>query len=873
MLTSLFTDNDESNGPNDTKRINYIDNNHNNNNNIYNENIINNQNQIMRKNIYPKKRKLNINNDNNENLYNDYNKNSNYKYYNNKSEPNYNQQNLSNNSKNQYQSNLNNINQNLFSNNQEDLKYSKKNNITKYSNISNKYNNINQMNNSNKNNIIINNQINNKYEKNNNEHIGINSNQYNQIYNDNTNYKPTKSINNNNNEFPKINYEIKDYKAENLSKNEYYINYVTLNRQGYEYIKENNYSSALLIFQKCYDISKNYLKDNLKQINSLINISICQYYSGNFSESYSTISKAKKFYDSLYIQNSNISSSQKLQLTIKLFLNSSLANLSVNNYTEAKNDVLFLIIFIRKEKDLEKQLIYFRSILYTLFKIDSLLNYDQEENKNIFNNKEEDIDSNKIINNMMKGFIHCLKENDEGILLDTFKEAAQKYKKLNDGNGYYFSLFYHYLVLYDLNKSNFNENDIEEIKKKICLCNNKLIGNDLENQIKDKDINKLLNEFVEKIKCACDIYQTLENFEKELNSKIEGLNKEKSNNNISDDENNISYSHILDKSHLLTNDKINSPIFVKLLLRFSLNFLENQKKKLGENNNEINNQNNMLENYNALIEEIKIMNKKIESNEINIENIQLHQLDKEMINSLKQLFDNLIYIRYKCVLYQSFKKYRSKVRKKKNAKIVKKILNFLAEHYNYLIKGMNLIKINFKSNGFKTHFYDIDEDKLTFNIRKDETNDYPSKSYHIQNDIIKIQYGIKSRNLRKKLLSKEKDLEMLRLLRCPWRFLSIITRERSIDFYCDDEQINDIFYGMKYFLTDNNVPFKINSVNYYLLNKTKIKIAIELKKKYQEEDEENVPNIVQELLREKAIQNISFAKLILLYNKFTNNKL
>jgi len=57
MLTSLFTDNDESNGPNDTKRINYIDNNHNN-NNIYNENIINNQNQIMRKNIYPKKRKI-----------------------------------------------------------------------------------------------------------------------------------------------------------------------------------------------------------------------------------------------------------------------------------------------------------------------------------------------------------------------------------------------------------------------------------------------------------------------------------------------------------------------------------------------------------------------------------------------------------------------------------------------------------------------------------------------------------------------------------------------------------------------------------------------------------------------------------------------
>ena len=183
---------------------------------------------------------------------------------------------------------------------------------------------------------------------------------------------------------------------------------------------------------------------------------------------------------------------------------------------------------------------------------------------------------------------------------------------------------------------------------------------------------------------------------------------------------------------------------------------------------------------------------------------------------------------------------------------------------------MNLIKINYKSNGFKTHFYDIDDNKLTFNIRKD-VNDYPTKSYHIQNDIIKIQYGIKSRNLRKKLLSKEKDLEMLRLLRCPWRFLSIITRDRSIDFYCNDEQIDVMFYGMKYFLTDCNAPFKINSANYYLLNKTKIKIAIELKKKYQEEDEENIPKIIHGLLREKAIQNISFAKLFLLYNKYMNN--
>ena len=859
MLTPLLNDNDDSNGPPDTKRKSNFQYNYN--NNIYNENNINNKNEI-RKNIFPKKKKLNINNKNNENIYNDYNNNNdNNNYYNNKSEPNYLPQNSINK---KYKSTLNEYNKYPNNNNQEQIKYSKIQTLPKYSNASNNFNNMNNLNNN------INNNINNKLEDINKERKSINSNQY---YDKNINYNQSIPLNNNN-EFPKVNYEIKDYKAENLSKNEYYVKYVTLNRQGYENIQERNYSSALIIFKKCYELSKNYLKDELKQINSLINISICQYYNGNFSESYTAINKAKIIYDSLSLQNSNISSNQKLQLTLKLFINSSLANLSVNNCNESKNDIIYLLSVISKEPDLEKQYLYFKTIIYTLFKTDSLINYDTNDINYMNNNnqEEENIEPNKIINNLMKGFIQSLKENDLGVLLNIFKEASQKYKKLNDGNGYYFSLFYHYLILLDLQKNNLNENEVNEIKKKISLCNNKLIGNEMLNQIKEKDVNKLLNEFKEKISCACDVYQILENFEQELHNKLAKFTREKSNNVLSEDENNMSYSHLLDKSHLFTNENINSPIFVKLLLRFSLKFLENQKKNINQNNNELNDQNNIIENYDKLIEEVQIMNKKIESKEINIENIQLHQLDKEMINSLKQLFDNLIYIRYKSILYHSFKKYRSKTRKIKNSKIIKKILKFLSYHYERLIEGMNLIKINYKSNGFKTHFYDIDDKKLTFNIRKSENNDTLSKSYNFYSDIIKIQYGIKSRNLRKKLLAKDKDLEMLRLLRCPWRFISIITKSRSLDFYCDDEQIDNMFYGMKCLLVDNNIPHKINSTNYYLLNKTKIKIAIELKKKYQaEEEEENIPKIVNELLRERAIQNVSFAKLFLIYNKYMNN--
>ena len=81
-----------------------------------------------------------------------------------------------------------------------------------------------------------------------------------------------------------------------------------------------------------------------------------------------------------------------------------------------------------------------------------------------------------------------------------------------------------------------------------------------------------------------------------------------------------------------------------------------------------------------------------------------------------------------------------------------------------------------------------------------------------------------------------------------------------------------MFYGLKFFFIDNNIPFKINSTNYFVLNKIKLKIAIKLKQKYKisegENEEENIPTILKQLIKEKAIQNISFTKLFLLFNKY-----
>ena len=594
MLTSILDDFSEKNEPTDSKRRNDIENDFNNNRYIKPQNLFENINEYqIETNETQKQPNIIYQNKIYENKYNLNNENNNSSY--------------NNNSKFYYNKNDKNINTSPYNN--RIIDNNKKLQISSRAKIKTKFedNSINNIN----------------YLK--------NQKTINSIQLEKENINNPSIIRNNNKELTKIEYEIKDNKIDNLKKNEYYIKYVTLNRQGFEYIRERNYLSALTIFKNSYELAKNYLNDSLKEINSLINISICEYYNGNFSESYTMINKAKIIYDSIPLNEKNISSKQKIQLILKLFLNSSLSNLSINNYNESKNDILYLISTIRKETKIEQQFLYFRTILLTLFKVNSLIDYDSLEDDSSDNLRHSNIDSDitepiKIINHLMKDFLLFLKEKNYNNLLKTFKETSEKYIRLNDFNGYYFSLFYYYLVLYNLKKNNSEEFELENIKNEISKCNNNLIRNELVNNIKEKDINKLLKEFIDKMDCASEIYLMLENFENELNNKLNEYKKEKDNIDLSDDENNLSFSHLLDKSHLFTNEKINSPIFVKILLRYSINFLENQKENILQNS-EINNINLSKENYDILLNEVKLMQQKIENNEINIENIKLHHLD------------------------------------------------------------------------------------------------------------------------------------------------------------------------------------------------------------------------------------------------------
>jgi len=80
----------------------------------------------------------------------------------------------------------------------------------------------------------------------------------------------------------------------NYVKDEYYIKYINLKREGFQSIINRNYSLGFNIFKSCYELSQKFLKDKIRQIDSLINMSICEYYNGNFKNSLSLINMGKK---------------------------------------------------------------------------------------------------------------------------------------------------------------------------------------------------------------------------------------------------------------------------------------------------------------------------------------------------------------------------------------------------------------------------------------------------------------------------------------------------------------------------------------------------------------------------------------------------
>ena len=707
--------------------------------------------------------------------------------------------------------------------------------------------------------------------------INSNISQYSNPYIDNLNISNIRSSinsNQNNNEIKpeKSNKSImtrKSYISSKSSeeikdiKDEYYIKYVELKRKGFHKIINKNYVSGFETFNECYELSQKNLNDKIKQINSLLYMSICEYYKGNFNNSLSLIEQAKKIFSTVSLGKCHISVDSKNHLEIKLLTNSSLGNLSLNQYDKAISDIdkITKIINSLSEKKINKKISFLKYVIYTLFKVDSLANISLE-NKSL--NKPQKGKENLIINNfdfnqkMIKDFLLSLKNKDGNtILLKSFIENSSRYKKLNDLSGYYFCIFnksllsYNYLLNNNKDNNSKDKINLKEMKEKLYQYYKCLIGKEALNKMenKNKDIKQFLYEFNNKMECARKIFNILENMENQLIN----LMKTKHLNNS--------------KDNIKEKNKKCRPYLIILLIQICLKYLKNERK-----NDKFENENEKTENVNninKLIKELERLIKKINNSEIDISSINIQKVNENILNNAKKVFMKLSSLYDKILVHYYYIKLK-KISKKNLKQKYKNALDiFLDKSYSKIVQGMELIKINNKTKGYKTNYYNIDDNNYLI-IKSSKKQLKATHNYNLLKDVTKITYGIRTSNLINKRINKNNDPDIKNFFKTPWRFMSFITNKRSIDLYLEDKELENWFYGLNCLAKDNGVEYKLISTNKFILTKIKLKIIMKLKKlkkNISEDEKDNTKSkCIRKFVKIKSMESCSFAKIFYFYH-------
>jgi hypothetical protein len=192
---------------------------------------------------------------------------------------------------------------------------------------------------------------------------------------------------------------------------------------------------------------------------------------------------------------------------------------------------------------------------------------------------------------------------------------------------------------------------------------------------------------------------------------------------------------------------------------------------------------------------------------------------------------------------------------------------------------MEVVKINYSSNGRKSHVYQINPAEKTLVIYKNQQiKDNDGKPYKtISFDSIKeVMYGISSENLKRRY----KTL-ITSGIREPWQFVSLcLNNNKTIDLYFPDiSKLGTWFYGLNYFIKGYALSTKIISVSGYLMTKFKLKLVTELKD--MAESDEASPHktlLVLTQLKNYAQSNnygfhsLSFLKIFLLYYKIMRER-
>ena len=568
----------------------------------------------------------------------------------------------------------------------------------------------------------------------------------------------------------------------------------------------------------------------------LINLSVCLVNKGRFEEALTNGKRAKKFLDILISKQKNKSVSKCKMLSRRVITNLIITHLFVGHGKTPLKLIKQLIDDIDKENNIQKQKESLSQIVNTLFHVESLI--ENKDNKN-------DSSTIRCLKELNKSFKEFLKQKDIVKWIQVMKEEVLKIKVLNEKHQ--IKTLFLLLFVYEVIKMKVNKlADDQKQQRKYLLKLSQFF--DIDEQFIDNMMNcdseLLLKTQNQKVKTFFEIYQLLYIKEKELNGNDSQVISRSF----------ISSSFILsdNKSSIEINqsyDEVNSSSgIIQILLNYSSRFINSNDTLLSETKE-------------YLLNLIGITKEKIKNGLLETSDIPLTSLvDKDIIQSLKLLIENILYIYEKQMMFRGFIKLYKNSRQQISHVIDKKIELFNQANLNVVCNGEVLAKVNYKTKGIREHFYKLDFNNDTIYIYNNLLELHSHKGKIELEDILKITYGISSNNLRKKFEGMDKEI-----LNCPWLFFSIITKKRSYDFYIEQNKLIHWYYGLSYWLKQNKMTYKIVSCSYFILNKIKLKAIQRLKdiKSSNQMDKVDM-KLIRGLISEKGIQRFSFIKIILL---------
>ena len=633
--------------------------------------------------------------------------------------------------------------------------------------------------------------------------------------------------------------------------------YIYLNNQALDLQAKGQHLKALSIIEKASLISQE-LKDDFKRNESDCNKGIIYFHLNNIKNAINLLQHSFDYFYKLCNEGNSNNDIKNLTLLCKSGANLCLCKMLLfddkEKCTEIINDIINII---SQEEDLNNQIFCIKYLNNILFNVNSLLfidnislsNYLNDININQSNNSSEEINEemNKINQLYIESFYNFVATQEIDPWINALNIIYQKTNEFGQNSAVINILFNQQIAIilkYMENNEEINNQELNEAKLKLSSLMKSLSQINYNNEIKndyindignetaldEEEINNIIGDYKYKLSIIREIYEILKDFENQVENKLTkqpGKNQDYNIINIDYFNKNIKnqyYNDYEENFHM----NINSEFFLILLLRYTKTYFEN-------NIDDPNLKNNLINDIERALDAVN----NSPNSGLDFSNINFFSLEPELSNHLINIFRRLFHIYRRSILRQVFDVFKSlksdSIKPLKSSNKVKNkrgntLEDFFEYAYQHIYDGEKITKINFRNNGIKEHYFQVENkiDHLQYYIGKNL--DKLKKEFDFK-DILKIKIGFETKNVKAKLNNIKINKEIKTK---PYMFLSFILENdysgKTLDLVFNNERsARKWFYGLHFYFQISNRPYKICSCSNYLLFRVKSKMINKLK--------------------------------------------